>query len=205
VPYGTGYLFTATFSGFSKFFLIDDNVLLPVTLVSFAGRLENNTIPLSWITASEQNAAYFEVERSANGIDFYTIGRVAAAGTSFSPRNYQFTDRQINDLNYYRLKMTDADGGYSRSDIILIRNPGILQKLQVTNPFTNELRLRFARLPQQKIIILLETVNGQKLLAKEFPPSATLNLELSALRLSKGVYLLTTIADGQRWVNRLVK
>ena len=89
VTYANGYLFTASFTGFSKFFLVDPNVVLPVTLVTFSGTLTNNDILLSWKTSSEQGSKYFDVEKSTDGTNFRVLAQVAAAGNSSSGKKLQ--------------------------------------------------------------------------------------------------------------------
>lgn len=85
--------------------------LLPVELVSFEARPVNSTSELTWETASESNCDYFDVQRSADGINFISIGRVQGAGTSNVRRTYQFIDEAPSArVNYYRLKQVDLNG-----------------------------------------------------------------------------------------------
>jgi len=89
-----------------------------VSLYGFEAEKENNTTGLlSWKTASEQNSAYFEVERSADGINYTSIGRVVAAGNSSTERLYTFRDKNpVTGVNYYRLQMVDIDSKSKVSD-----------------------------------------------------------------------------------------
>lgn len=91
--------------------------VLPVTLVKFAGEIVKNQALLKWNTANEINFSGFEVERSADGKNFYTIekvGKSAGAGE----KEYNFTDKHMNAVNYYRLKMVDVDGRFSYSNVV---------------------------------------------------------------------------------------
>jgi trimeric autotransporter adhesin len=204
--FGTGYLFTATFTGFSKFFLIDNNVALPVTLLSFDAVFSNKTIQLNWKTSSEQNSKQFEVEKSADGVKFYNIGTVSAAGSSSSERSYHLTDKELNEFNYYRLKMVDLDGKYVMSKTVLIKIADIKQNVRlINNPFRSYLELRVARLPQQSVYMELMTIDGKKIYNKEAASSNSIRLELSAIRLSAGPYLLRTRVDGVWYINKVLK
>ncbi len=97
--------------------------LVPVKLTSFTGQLNNKVVHLNWKTAGEQNSAYFDVMRSADGSTFSAIGRLNAAGNTSGTSNYALTDVSPKaGLNYYQLKQVDLDGTSSLSGIVLIKN-----------------------------------------------------------------------------------
>ncbi|HEY6062896.1 MAG TPA: T9SS type A sorting domain-containing protein, partial [Chitinophagaceae bacterium] len=205
-PFGTGYLFTASFTGFSKFFLIDGSVVLPVTLLSFDGHLNNNNIDLKWSTSSEQNSKYFEIQKSSDGINFHPIGTKNAAGFSSLQRNYSFTDGQVNEFNYYRLKMADIDERFILSPVILIKSPNVkLDLWVVNNPFQSFIDIRFSRTPSQKLQFELFNMAGAEVYKREYGSSNEIRLDLSGVYLSTGVYILRTHVGGKLFVNKVVK
>src|SRR5690606_3510539 len=88
--------------------------IVPVTLVSFAGLSASNQNKLSWVTASEQNSSYFQIERSTDARGFEPIGKITAAGNSTTTQHYNFTDNNISGGKfYYRLKQVDVDGSFT--------------------------------------------------------------------------------------------
>ena len=96
--------------------------VLPIELMSFrVEKIRNQDALLSWATASEQNSAYFEIERSVDAKNYRLVGKVAAAGHSHDYLPYEFTDMdlQLGDTQtfYYRLKIFDLDGESSYSDV----------------------------------------------------------------------------------------
>jgi lysophospholipase L1-like esterase len=95
---------------------------LPVTLLSFEANLTTDRkVRLNWETASEQNNAYFEVERSTDSLQFIPIGRVTGRGTTQTRSSYSLQDKMPLPGNlYYRLRQVDADGSSTFSDIINI-------------------------------------------------------------------------------------
>jgi hypothetical protein len=100
-----------------------NSTVLPVSLVSFYGKVNGKTNVLFWSTASETNSLVFEIERSADGIQFENIGKINAAGNSNDIRLYQFIDDRVAvEKYYYRLKQVDIDGRYALSSIILLSN-----------------------------------------------------------------------------------
>ena len=93
---------------------------LPVTFVAFTGRQVGNTIVLDWATASENDNNYFEIERSADGVNYVTIGYVDGAGNSSSLLGYQFTDNAPEQGQlYYRLSQVDFDGNREYADKVV--------------------------------------------------------------------------------------
>lgn len=204
-PYGSGYLFTASFAGFSKFFLVNQQVALPLTLLSFSGTAMQNNVLLSWTTSSEQNTSHFEIQRSVNGNDFVTTGTVQAAGNSSSVRQYNFTDTHPGEVNYYRLKMVDIDGRFEYSQVIIIRLQATEQKIWVTNPFSNQIRIRFANIPQKKITLRLENAAGQLMYMREVSPAGEIIIDLPGKELNKGIYFLRIAADDKRYLKKLIR
>ncbi|MEJ7660098.1 MAG: hypothetical protein WKG07_11005 [Hymenobacter sp.] len=67
-------------------------VPLPVKLVQFAAVRQGSAARVTWATASEQNSAYFVVQRSADGRTFADLQRVAAQGTTTSRHEYATLD-----------------------------------------------------------------------------------------------------------------
>ena len=125
-------------------------VNLPVELISFSASPSGNKITLQWVTASEQNNAGFEIQRSpvVPGAAWERIGFVAGAGNSNEPRYYSFTDNNPSGgaSFYYRLKQTDFDGGYKYSAILtasLTGLPGATLMQNSPNPFTRSTAIRF--------------------------------------------------------------
>jgi hypothetical protein len=101
---------------------------LPVELVSFTAQAQDEAVALRWRTASEQNSAYFEVERSADGRQFAAIGRVAAQGNADAPTSYAYLDHSpihpFTHSLYYRLRQVDTDGSAAYSPVAVVERSG---------------------------------------------------------------------------------
>jgi hypothetical protein len=95
------------------------NVLLPIQLLQFTATNEGNTrVLLNWITAKEENFNGFDIERSADGLDWDKIGYVQSKKSGASENNYSFYDHNpIIGTSYYRLKMIGDDGNYKYSPV----------------------------------------------------------------------------------------
>lgn len=93
---------------------------LPVDLADFRGQSTSNGNVLTWVTYMEINNNYFVVQRSEDGINFYDVGSLSGAGNSSNIINYSFTDYDIGDNYYYRIKQVDYDGKYELSNAIYL-------------------------------------------------------------------------------------
>ncbi len=97
--------------------IIDNDLLLPVTLVSFSAKALSEQVQLWWQTSTEMQSAYFEIQHSTNAIDWRNIGQVKAQQNSNTLYQYSFLDTRPQNSNYYRLKMIDIDSTYQYSKI----------------------------------------------------------------------------------------
>lgn len=105
--------------------------VLPLDLLSFdAMATENRTVRLDWATANEYGVQHFEVERSADAINFEYVGKVNAQGNA--ENYYTFDDIQpYSGVSYYRLKLVNADGDFSYTYIRSVE----LKGFEIVNVF----------------------------------------------------------------------
>ncbi|MBK6833439.1 MAG: hypothetical protein IPG89_03845 [Bacteroidetes bacterium] len=97
-------------SGFSKFATIQSSSPLPVQLLSFKGINKTTFNELVWETASEEKVSGFELESSANAIDFKMIHSRSANGSTNQSASYKFSDYNFfSPVSYYRLKIINDD------------------------------------------------------------------------------------------------
>jgi hypothetical protein len=137
-------------------------ITLPIELISFIAELRGiNEVELNWTTASETNNDHFTIERSADGIEFFSLITVKGAGNSNAFRKYSTFDKDpLEHLNYYRLKQTDYDGKISYSEIIPV-NVGKKNLLVVyPNPATEILNFRIAESSGTDIIHEIRNIQG---------------------------------------------
>lgn len=99
------------------------NFPLPVSIANYQLKQTNSRdiqVENDWTVANEQNTSYYNVQRSVDGTDFTTIGKVVAKGSGAN--SYQFKDNSpANGINYYRLQIVDKDGISSYSKVISIQ------------------------------------------------------------------------------------
>jgi len=104
---------------------------LPITLESFTGYAENGVHYLEWVTSSEINNDYFELQRSIDGLNYEVLTTVEGAGTTTDRQSYSYIDvSPVFGKNYYRLVQVDIDGKrHDEGDIILLENTNQLEKM----------------------------------------------------------------------------
>ncbi len=204
--FGPDFTLSHTFSsGFSGFGAGIVGFPLPIVLLDFQGRVDNNASLLTWTTSFEQNARDFDVEKSTDGINFYKIGSVDATGNSSARRAYSFRDKQLAPQNYYRLRMNDRDAKFRQSSVVLISYSAAVQKVTVVNnPFRNGLDVRFAK-PGATARLQLVSVSGAVVAEKQLgSPSGQVHWALPG-NLSNGAYILRTVVDGVVFTEKLIK
>lgn len=166
---------------------------LPVKLLYFqAEKTTAGEAKLNWKTADPSDAAWFETEKSMDGISFTTLQRIPAA---INTNTYSDTDPLPgNHTVYYRLKMTDQQGMVNYSQVVAFRNqPGQGIRMQPVHPI----------MPAQEPVVIINTnsnVNGQltawdmngRLLAtrKLVLPAGETATSLPLRNLVTGVYML---------------
>lgn len=166
---------------------------LPISLLAFTAKKFGNSANLQWTTAFERNSSHFNIERSADGINFNIIGTKQAASNSTDQRDYYFTDfKPLPGINYYRITLFDTDG-YTLS----------YQPQTVTfNDFTTGLTVLMNTNPQQVTFnvttnnsgmaqVQLYDMGGKKILEQAITVTRGNNaVTLGSPYLSSGVYAL---------------
>ncbi|MEO1213620.1 MAG: SdrD B-like domain-containing protein [Bacteroidota bacterium] len=122
----TGNTFTITPSVGDNLTGIDAGVLntvnFPVEWMGFDVKQIGPNAILNWATATELNAASFEIERSVDGLLFEPIGSVEAAGTTMHMQQYEFMDKGLRQIGTdkisYRLRQLDFDGRFEYSNVV---------------------------------------------------------------------------------------
>lgn len=96
---------------------------LPLDLLSFIAQksADQKKADLIWTTANERDVSHFELQRSADGINYATIARIPALN---QPAGAAYTWQDATPLpkvNFYRLKMVDKDASYKMSLVRQLR------------------------------------------------------------------------------------
>jgi hypothetical protein len=178
---------------------------LPVTVVSYDAKLNTNgTVQLTWLTASETNNSYFELQRSTDGITFTTIGKVTGAGNSTQEKRYDFIDLSpLAGTNYYKLLQYDKDG--KKTDLGVRSVKVLLKENELTvypNPSNGIVNVSFDINSYQKVELV--DLTGKILMTKTIGRQAsTISFDISDL--SAGVYNIRLTGEGKLAIKQIVK
>ena len=194
----SGYSSTQTFTTASS--------PLAVSGITFNAVRQGQNVLLTWSTLSEQNSAYYDVERSYDGIGFNKIGQVPAAGNSSNLMNYRFTELDAAKLMiFYRLKMVDVDAGYRFSPVrvvpkldrsskifLVYPNPaGSNINIVLNDAATENLQLQIIN-PIGQLVRVIEVLKGTQF------------IKLDVSELPKGIYVIKLTGRETADVNKLV-
>jgi len=201
---------TRTQNGVTQFspFGIGTGTALPVELVNFEGLFQDDRVLLSWQTASELNATWYQIERSPDGLNWVNIGKVVAQGNSNQDHDYTFTDRTPFSLGYYRLRMEDLDGTFEYSPVVSvsIKTKDFLLKNLYPNPASTALTLQIFSPAEGEIHLKITDVSGTiRHTERIYTPINFFNKILDVSELEPGIYFIEVSIDGKRSVHRFAK
>ncbi|KAI9431255.1 hypothetical protein F5148DRAFT_1296093 [Russula earlei] len=178
--------------------------VLPLNLLSFNAVYTNGVVNTSWTTANEVNTSNFVVERSADGSHFTGIGTVAARNT-ISVNSYTFDDiAPLEGVSYYRLKMSDKDGSYTYSPVVMINrvlaasfncypNPVIVGMLTVNLPASSS-----------NAVLQVVSMQGSVISSYNIAPNA-MQRAINVSALSSGQYILVYRNTATTLTTRFIK
>jgi hypothetical protein len=201
-------------TGFSGFYVHTGNFVLPVTLVNFKGERIGAINKLSWQTETEANNSGFELQRSADGINFSKLSFVATKadnGYSNTTLSYSYNDENpLRGNNYYRLKQVDKDGKYSYSTVVLLRSKAteITLSSVYPNPAQNELNLVITSPSSEKVTIVVTDLSGKVIMQQAAQLVIGDNQQqLKVQSLASGTYIIKAVCSSgcETAVHRFVK
>jgi uncharacterized repeat protein (TIGR01451 family) len=185
----------------------------PVNMTSFLATLTNKqNCLLKWTTESETDNAYFEIQRSNDGVHFECRGKVAGNGTTSLTKQYNYND-EINGLFnviYYRLKIIDKDGKYSFSKIIALKINGSNTNEHFNvypNPFYSDVKIELLGSRKETSIIRFITFEGKEVLRRSVEVEKGNNIiVLKDLNyLPRGNYILEVTTASTKMIKKIIK
>ncbi len=140
---------------------------VPVELVSFEAAYLNNSVSLTWKTATETNNSGYEIERNVNNTAWEKIDFVAGNGTTTNMCSYSYVDTKLNVTGNisYRLKQVDFDGSVNYSNIVnvTVGTPSEYSLNQnYPNPFNPSTKISFAVPQTENVKVVLFNALGQE-------------------------------------------
>ncbi len=172
-----------------------DSIALPVELSSLTSQVTGRDVTLNWTTSSELNNSGFDIERSVNSNEWIKVGNVAGNGTTTSPVNYSFTDRNLETGRYsYRLKQIDFNGNFEYFNLSNQVSVGIPDKFSLSqnypNPFNPSTTISFDIPVDSKVRISLFDMSGREVanIVNEFKTAGYYTVNFNGSNLASGAY-----------------
>ncbi|MFN7014974.1 MAG: T9SS type A sorting domain-containing protein, partial [Bacteroidia bacterium] len=188
--------------GFGLILKYQDTSYVPVNLISFEGKIENNKIILNWQTATELNNKGFEIEKSFDKENWFTLGFVEGGGTTTNLNYYSFTDNEIpSEIQYYRLKQLDFNGSFEYSKVIEVNSDLTITSYQLfqnyPNPFNSLTIINYQVPVKSQINISIYDIKGEKILelVNEEKEKGLYKTALENVKLPSGIYFVRMITS----------
>ncbi len=161
--------------------------LLPITWLDFSAQKLSSDVVVSWQTAVEGAFDHYEVQRSANGIDFGTLASIDknAAAT--------YTDQTpLQGVSYYRMKAVDADGKYSYSKTVIVTFDNSKNSFTYyPNPVTDVLNVVFNNTQTERLSFEFTSITGQVIFTQmQNATEGSNRVQLDVRNLNNGLYVL---------------
>ncbi len=187
-----------------------EQVLLPIVWTPLKAYYSQGVVYLSWSSLQESNSSHFDVQRSADGITFYSTGKVQAQSVSDKVVSYNFQDASAEDgMNYYRVQYFDNDGHFQYSNTILmnVKIKGVNITSVYPGPFTDKVHVRIASEEKIPVYISIFDNTGRVVASKQCVVSHGANTVLvdQLGSLAKGIYIIRVQAGDAILSKRLLK
>jgi hypothetical protein len=156
-------------NGFTRFSLLNEYILLPVTLTNIKAYQQGNSILVNWVALNEMNIDRYEVEKSSDAVNFKTVAHSTALNNGMPQTNYSTTDvSPFDGNNYYRIKVFAKDGSVNYSAIVNVNISGGKTSIRIMpNPVHNRTaNLQLNNLSAGKYQLLVYNSVGQQVYSK---------------------------------------
>jgi len=202
----TGNVTSNSISAFNAPFTIGSvSFVLPLKIISFtAGQLNDHT-KLNWTIGNELNVDRYELQRSDDGINFYTI-------YTHNPYNRNGTEfYSYNDMNilkgtvYYRLKVQNLGSSIHYSHIVTVSaNSSTKLFYVITNPVESSIEIYADAAVKGIYNYTLTNTDGQVMQSGmlEIKYAGVQTIKLKSI-LATGVYILT-VKNEINWLQKII-
>lgn len=207
--YNSDYYLQVNVSSFSSFYFANKSLtaILPVKIKSFTGKHVGSVHELKWEVDCFDRVV-FNVERSADGIHFNSIGIISAEKSDCNKAFY-FTDKnRLPGNNYYRLRIADANGTESHSPVVLLNSKSAVSIRLMNDQRRNAaLDIELFTETDAPVEFICTDVTGRILLRRrEYVLTGNNRLVIDVGNVAKGIYWVYAVGkEGRSNVLKFVK
>lgn len=117
---------------------------LPVYGFSIKVTNNDDKVDIWWRTETEVETKTFEIERSSDGINFFSLVVINGAKNSNIPLEYKRTDdNPVNGVNFYRVKETSSTNSISYSAVAKVKMTKDAIVKMYPNPVQERLTIQY--------------------------------------------------------------
>ena len=181
--------------------------VLPVELISFdATLLPDLKVFISWITTSEKNNAYFEIQKTNDFSSWSAIAKVEGVGNSNTINRYSIIDPSPNiGTTYYRIVQTDFDGRKSISQYVQITLESDLSVYLFGNPIHEDSQVGIICSNNENISLAMIDIQGRLLFEDYYISNGSMHLvDIKVKDLVNGLYFLKVINGKKIIINKII-
>jgi hypothetical protein len=196
------------------YLIVNYEYLTPVELTSFSASEKNGSVILNWITASETNNQGFEIERASltatPSQEWEKMGFVPGFGTTTEPKNYSYSDNNLNAGIYtYRLKQIDFDGtqSYSKEVEVEITSPiEYALEQNYPNPFNPSTTIKYSLAEDGNIKLSVYNILGEVVitLVNNLQKAGRYEVTFDASNFASGVYMYRLEAHNYSSIKKML-
>ena len=182
---------------------------LPISFSSLKAFQNNTGVQVDWNLESESNMSFYEVEKSADGINFTKKATIIPKGNSNNAVSYDWFDAYpVDGNNFYKIKAVEVSGNIKYSSIINVNiRKGKSNIVVNLSPVTNGvLNLRLLNEPKGTYNIRLFSNAGQLLYSNKFEhPGGSLvqKIQLSS-KMTSGIYLVQVTGGENNMTKKVI-
>jgi hypothetical protein len=190
--YRNGYVIDFQTTDFGTFYIAGYNAVLPVSLIDFNATVNKGKVVTNWICNQENQINNYEVEKSANAIDFTSVGKVTAINV-VTTHSYSFTDNKpYFGKSFYRLRINDLSGHFQYSDIqpVYISQNGLISVYP--NPANDLIQVKYNGVLNENAALRIINTQGQECMYKKITTGVS-TTPVDIKKLHSGVYVVEIV------------
>ena len=167
------------------------------TATNLVAKKTTNGAELSWGTVSGSSQGKYEIERSADGVNFIAIGGLNSGLVSTS---YEFLDsKPLTGGNYYRLKQVDEKGNtfYSSVAFLDYRLDDNTLFTVYPNPASHLINVDMLQ-RSSPLVLSIHDLQGRELARNTFAKDEAIQQNVTAF--APGIYIINLRVEGSKEV-----
>jgi hypothetical protein len=176
-------------------------LVLPITLNNFTAIPQSGGALLQWLTGTENNTNFFDLQWSTDEETWQSIGAVTAAGFSNTEKKYSFVHSSpAPGANYYRLRVVSRDNGSAWSPVVELSYAAVTRLMGYPNPTKGDFTITGITSPFVSVTVM--SLDGKPLQQME---NFVAGQSISLSQYPTGIYLISVKENGKTQLLKLFK